>query len=173
MLPCQKAFQPAGPVSNCGRWSAPQARIHMLRSESPRSPGTSLAMPAAIGHVNAMVSTTYAPRHASDVRTAAELTRQLLLRFRCNRASPGYIALHLEGGHVGVDGFQLIGRRQENDAEIAVGGVGAEAGAEDDEDAGRAEEAEHVVPIRDARREGHLRHRVERAARRDAGHARD
>src|SRR5687768_499225 len=68
MLAFQKSTGAICPVSSRGRFSAPQPMIHMLSSESPRSPGTSRAMPAASGHVIATVIPTNARITTSDLR---------------------------------------------------------------------------------------------------------
>ena len=56
MLPFQNADQEIAPVRSRGACSAPQARIHMLSSESPRSPGTSRPRPSTSGHVKTSAS---------------------------------------------------------------------------------------------------------------------
>src|SRR5690349_17404343 len=48
-----------------------QARTQALNSESPRSPGTSLAIPRASGHVKTIVSAAYAAAAAAASRRLA------------------------------------------------------------------------------------------------------
>ena len=65
------------PVSRRGTCSAPQPRIHMLRSESPRSPGTSRPRPSTSGQV----ITTDSAENVSAADTAE--------KFRRGRRKPG------------------------------------------------------------------------------------
>ena len=92
---------------------------------------------------------------------------------QAGRESRRAIVLGGELGDAVVDARQFVERRQEHDPEEPIRGIRAEARAVDAEHALRAQQAEDVVLVGAARRQRHRRHRVERAARRDAGHARD
>src|SRR5687767_2930017 len=71
MLAFQNSLQLIPPVRRRGICSAPQARIHMLSRESPRSPGTSRPRPSTSGHVR----TTDSPAYARPADTAEKEPR--------------------------------------------------------------------------------------------------
>src|SRR5262245_51909102 len=157
MLPCQKrwsAFQwPPSAASTC-----PPVHIitQELKTGSPRSEAISRPSRVTRGQVITTAIAAYprstsrfVPRSANRAGWRSGVTRSA----SCAGEEPAR-----ERRHVVVDGAELVERRQEHDAQEALIGRQPEPRSVDAEDAGRAQEAEHVVLIGLARGKRHAWH---------------
>src|SRR5262245_8779630 len=111
MFAFQNASNDIAPDAMATNASASHAMIHMLSSESPRSAGMSRPRPSAIGHVMTTVRTMY----AIDAATVWMPRR----RNRSGTTSGARELLRVVGDVV-VDRVQFVGRREEDDTEVAA-----------------------------------------------------